>query len=197
MGDVDFKLYHGPSPKHEIPSGWYHEFLKYNLVKPDGTETLSLAPVPTEYVTPIRLVRAKCYALVGLWNLIKGQTEKLDVHNNPLVSEHVTIEEATIIYADIFNIPRAQARVLAQFKKDELMNRLKKLKLIELEIETKIANCLTENIIKAAQDPETSKSLEDAGNYVRIKGSKDFARYIEEESNKWKSIAEKANIKSE
>jgi tripartite-type tricarboxylate transporter receptor subunit TctC len=60
-----------------------------------------------------------------------------------------------------------------------------------------IANCLTENIIKAAQDPETSKSLVDAGNSLRIKGSKDFARYIEEESNKWKLIAEKANIKSE
>ena len=144
VGDVDFKLYHGPSPAHEIPSGWYREFLTYNLVKPDGTETLSLAPVPTEYVTPIRLVRAKCYALVGLWNLIKGQTEKLDVHNNPLVSEHVTIEEAAVIYADTFNIPNEQALVLVQFKKDELMNRLKKLKLIELEIETKIANCTTE-----------------------------------------------------
>lgn len=144
IGDVDYKLYHGPSPINEIPTGWYSEFLKYNLVKPDGTETLSLAPVPTEFVAPIRLVKAKCYALVGLWNLIKGQVEKLDLHNNPLVSEYVTIEEAAVIYADAFNINNDQALVLAQFKKDELQQRLKKIKLLELEIETKIVNFITE-----------------------------------------------------
>jgi len=137
--DLDFKIYHGPRPTIE----WYTEFLKYNLVKPDGIENLDTAPVPTEFVDRVRLLRAQAYALNAVWRTTAGQIEKLDLVDNPLLSEFVDDADFIDVYKKIYKINDTSAKKLLAFKKDELHSRIRNLKLVELEAEVQIPELAT------------------------------------------------------
>jgi len=139
--DLDFKIYHGPTPS--VGEGWYNEFLKFNLVKPDGIENLDTAPMPTEFVDRIRLLRAQCYALYNVWRTTAGQIEKMDMHENPLLDSHLSDKDIAEIYQQVYNISHESAKKLLIFKKDELNFRIRNLKLVEFEAETKIPELTT------------------------------------------------------
>lgn len=134
--DLDFKIYHGARP--EVGEGWYTEFLKFNLVKPDGIENLDTGPVPTEFIERVRLLRAQCYSLYNVWRTTAGQIEKMDLHENPLLDTHLDDNDMASIYQQVYNISYDSAIKLLKFKRDELNFRIKNLKLVEFEAETKI-----------------------------------------------------------
>jgi hypothetical protein len=120
---------------------WYKEFINYRLVKPHGLPTLEFEDIPEEYRAETKLARAKCYAMSAVIDAVSITRERQDLIYNPLTD--LDNESIINVYQRTLNLDYASAKILAEFKKEELRFSEQTLKANELEAEILITNAKT------------------------------------------------------
>jgi hypothetical protein len=120
---------------------WYKEFINYRLVKPHGLPTLEFEDLPEEYREETRLARAKCYAMSAVIDAVSITKERQDLIYNPLTD--LDNESIINVYQRNLDLDYASAKILAEFKKEELRFSEQTLRANELEAEILISNATT------------------------------------------------------
>jgi hypothetical protein len=120
---------------------WYKEFINYRLVKPHGLPTLEFEDLPEEYREETRLARAKCYAMSAVIDAVSITKERQDLIYNPLTD--LDNESIINVYQRNLDLDYSSAKILAEFKKEELRFSEQTLRANELEAEILISNAKT------------------------------------------------------
>jgi hypothetical protein len=120
---------------------WYKEFINYRLVKPHGLPTLEFEDLPEEYREETRLARAKCYAMSAVIDAVSITKERQDLIYNPLTD--LDNESIINVYQRNLDLDYSSAKILADFKKEELRFSEQTLRANELEAEILITNAKT------------------------------------------------------
>jgi hypothetical protein len=120
---------------------WYKEFINYRLVKPHGLPTLEFEDLPEEYREETRLARAKCYAMSAVIDAVSITKERQDLIYNPLTD--LDNESIINVYQRNLDLDYSSAKILAEFKKEELRFSEQTLRANELEAEILITNAKT------------------------------------------------------
>lgn len=120
---------------------WYKEFVNYRLVKPHGLPTLEFEDLPEEYREETKLARAKCYAMSAVIDAVSITKERQDLIYNPLTD--LDNESIINVYQRNLDLDYSSAKILAEFKKEELRFSEQTLRANELEAEILISNATT------------------------------------------------------
>lgn len=136
---------------------WYKEFVNYRLVKPHGLPTLEFEDLPEEYREETKLARAKCYAMSAVIDAVSITKERQDLIYNPLTDLD---DEAIInVYQRTLNLDYDSAKILVEFKKEELRFSEQTLKINELEAELMISNAKTVDEVREIHTHLASRFL--------------------------------------
>lgn len=136
--ELDYRVYAGPIDS--IPKFWT-DIKNYRLAKEHWKlSELFHRDLPEEFRSKIKVMRAKCYAIMGINSHVRFYKERHDLYENPLLSPHLTIDGLANIFKKNQVFTDNTALKLAQFKKDELLANLKYITELQAEAELVISH---------------------------------------------------------
>lgn len=96
--------------------------------------------LPDEFKDKVKLMRAQCFALMGMHSHVTFYKEKHDLYHNPLLEPNLDSDALTGIFQRQFDLNRDSARKLAEFKRAERVANLNYITELQIEMELAISN---------------------------------------------------------